>query len=1439
MKTKLLALLALGLAGLAYADAPKVIIISPSDLVDAWKEEYAAKVPAITGGDYEVVSTETIYEAHPYAAENTEGKPRNPAESIHKFIESKASEVQYFILGGPWVDIDDLATNKVMKLATGETLTHANTVPGIHINTYKNSKGEVYHSPSDMYYACLDSKNIYAWDADGNGKYLESTEFTDSDLTANVIVTRIPLVTYASWKHEDGTLYTQRELLTAYVEKLRYGLAENFEGINRYGFYAFVIDIENQGNGTGREITVQELGGDCDAYVERKETAFYDGGYNMFDPARENNRFVLAEGVSRRHVRDQIAKVRPVDAVNGFYEETFSREHKTRNEARSSWTGDTYALRFYYAHGNRGGGHGFGMDDYINEGCGLTLFDDCAGPCSTGKIEFDANGVYLMNYAIGCVMSPFGGSLATINNTDFGIGDMNNFFKGFQPNDSWRYANNYLVGFVQDNMNVGEAWKYNVTDFVTNYKYNKSGLDTWMLAEEMLLGDPLVKLPAIQENLAYADDITYTGLADKTNVVVSMQIKGDKVINTPSVPLKVMNGLTTSGSSLTLCTAEGGIGGEGIVFTGAKGALTLAGDDQFYVAGVKNVASVRINGSHQTIDFDNVELDGSAMGLLNISSADDITIRSAKEGVFSKIKNNLSVPRNGNVRLATWNAFGSATDGVVYLAKNSELIIGANPWYHDGNDRGESLNATITPMSVTADAPAKIRVERGGLFTPTKVLSNANYLSYEVDARDGLGGAVTVPNKAKLTLKELPLSKISTLTVESGATLVIPEGKTLDDLLSSGTATLKSGAKIACGAETTTLSEDKTVDGSKYVTKYYYTAQPVMKNDELNWTWTGSTKMSLDKDSEPNVTPEGNCEIIFAQGANCPTVPLYIESAVTTKNIHVSDNTALIIGGESSDKWNLRAGFNVAIDAGSSVTFCGWGNRGQLWKAIQIADGVVLDGDGVVTIDANDAPLVNCGNISGTATISLPVGVTITSTGTIENEIVVPEGYKLKTTTEGATTTYVAEEDVEPPAVVSRHWESESGISHDSASPTVLFSGITLDDLMSDCYTLVGAIGGAWINSGNSNISADMAVFGEKSGNEVVVQLQAKDSDSNFTGTKFVNLKLIEDLNTIKGYQMGMGSKASCEYEGYGSYISGGSSGTGYTLKAFAALRRYIINDAQTWSALPSDFYTGDLIEVTKDSELTLTFAMPQPVIGSGRVITTVSPSTELKDSLKRATWAGTFVLKGLVSNGAGSDLWDFNPSNYGHAGSVVALENCTGHFPTSGGSDVPLMIIGVFTHNNGYRSGAFGLSELVGTGTIKCTYTGGMQINVASALQFFGVIDSTGSSMKIILPASSPSELKKNGYLNYTITDGVVQDLAVTEKAQPTIGALTLGDSATVTIPAPIAGLTYALKSAETLDAEAWDSDASTKAESSEPLTLEAAASESPSRFYKVEVTF
>ena len=1008
-----------GLGAFAAQPSEQVVIIAPPAFAAAWRTEYAAKVPAITGAAYAVVSTDEIYADYPYAAANTDGAPRNPAESIHAFIVAKSSEAQRFVLGGPWVDVNDLATNRVMRLATGETLTLDNTVPGVKV-----SPDARYCSPTDLYYACRDAGNTYAWDADGDGRYLNTNEFTRCDMTAQVAVTRIPLVTWSAWKHADGSLYTPCELLTAYVEKLRRGLAADFDGANRYGVYGYLIN----------ESGAQRLGGPGEPWVERSETAFYDNGYNMFDPARGTDEFWLVEGVSRRRVRDQIATARPVDDVNGFYETTFSRGHADREAARYAWTHANHALRFYCAHGNRGGGHGFGMDDYAAAGCGLTLFDDCAGPCSTGRIEFDANGVYQMNYAIACVMSPFGGALVTVNNSDFGIADLNNYWKGFAPNDSWRYANNYLLGFVRDNLTAGAAWQANVADFVANYKYNTSGIDTWMLAEEMMLGDPQVRLPTVEDGLDFGvDGVTYRGLPGKTDVVVSLSAGPDVTeIDAPGMPLKATDGLTVAGPSLTLCTGAGGVGGKGIVFAGAsKGSLTLAGDAPFYVSGVRNVARVTVRAAHLTLDFDGVALDGSALGQLTIAAADDVTLRSATEGAFAKIRNNLSVPGNGSVRLATWNAFGDGKDAQLYLGRNAELIVGANPLYRDGTDRGESLNAAVNVLGATYRP--KIRVEKGGYFTPAAPLATAGGVTYEVDAQDGLGGEVTVPDKARLALRQLPLSRIGKLTVARGGTLEIPADRTVDDLVSSGVAVLAAGAKVVCGDVTTTVASDRTIVGADYVTRYYYTSSAT--------EWTRTLMMSLTKDGAADTLPTESGEVVFAADGIFPSAPgcVFVHADVPCRRLRVCRGTTLRLGAESSGKWNLREGFRVTVEEGATLVLCGWGNGGQAWtNPAKLADGVVLDGAGVVTVDPSDAPLCRWGSLSGGATLLVPSGVTVTCTGSVENPLAVPEGFRLERTANGSETVLRAVALTAFERKIAA-WAAAQGMSYDEVAERLLF----------------------------------------------------------------------------------------------------------------------------------------------------------------------------------------------------------------------------------------------------------------------------------------------------------------------------------------------------------------------------------------------------------------
>lgn len=57
---------------------------------------------------------------------------------------------------------------------------------------------------------------------------------------------------------------------------------------------------------------------------------------------------------------------------------------------------------------------------------------------------------------------------------------------------------------------------------------------------------------------------------------------------------------------------------------------------------------------------------------------------------------------------------------------------------------------------------------------------------------------------------------------------------------------------------------------------------------------------------------------------------------------------------------------------------------------------------------ASTVDSVSCGNISGSAKITLPANLTITSSGLITNEFVIPRGCELVTETTESATTYCA-----------------------------------------------------------------------------------------------------------------------------------------------------------------------------------------------------------------------------------------------------------------------------------------------------------------------------------------------------------------------------------------------------------------------------------------------
>lgn len=1291
MKTKLLALLALGLTGLAYAEGPKVIIISPSDLVDAW-EDYAT---ARTAGEYSVVNASDIYS-------NYEG--RNPAEKIHAFIREKAAEgVGYFMLGGAWFDAQNLE-KKVYFQGTDIALGLNNAIPGVYQYAYNDSA-----SPSDLFYACLGDAEGYPWDVDGDGKYLNDVNYEGEivdgkfigtgkilnyDLRPDVVVSRVSLKSATGmdlWgiKINEGST-DLAAMIAAFSAKVAAGEAADFAGRDKYALIAGAVNDNLYQREREKVLPLFE-----------REYEYYDGLPNFGDPAHGNTGNATTELLVRRRIRDQIATVRPVVETDVLSSGGWARRYGSFGEAVEGYRANSHEFDMMYSHGLISGGEVWGLSvggQFLHPGhfgtmTGLNLFADYAGPCFGGVPDnsFTRNGRTYADFSCveAMIANPMGGAVAAVGNSRGGIYE-GSYTVEFDNDFSWKLANRMLVNFIQENTTVGDAWKNTITSYVDD-KTMVNGTHILIIAQEMLYGDPLAKLPV-------------------------------------ATPDPALVGIETSETAFTISEGRGH-GGEGVVFTGAKGKLTLEGNEPYYLGGLKN-ATLSVKGNNKTVDLDACDFGQNAGGLSLESNIETATLRSMKRGSLASLNNNLYLRAGVSVELDTWDAFGDTKGTIQVGGAGAELVIGPNLCYPERDGHGESLNADIS--FITKRRSLLVRVKKGGLFTPASALrasepNNYNEVAYQIDAYDGLGGTVTVPANAKLTLKDIPLAGTETLTVESGATLVLPEGSSLDELVSTGMAYLKAGAQIAYGeGAPTALAEDKTIDGSLYVQKYYYGTAA---------NWESSTKVSRKNGGDCDIMPTEKDIVVFAQGERFPeseTANAYFKQT-TVKTIEVANSTQLYVGagyGKANEMYgrSFTDGWSATIEAGSSIHVAGWNYVGDA-RTFGMDGTVTFNGEGEVHLSNWDASSYIVENVKGSAVLVVEKGVTVKPIGVVENAL--------------------------------------------SGEGTVVVTSVN------QTYTIAPGWEGVF---------------------------------------------RIQDASVEKPYEP--------KYE---------QIGEGLMKVSFVERepKTFVVDKAETWTNWPEGFVDGDTIEIAPTGELTLTFAMEQTVVGSGRIVTTVSPSEKLKNSLKAETWTGTFCFKGWRE--ATGDMYAFDPSNYANEKSGVELWDCCCFFPSSRNITTPVTISGTVRLTNGYSSVTDTLAVLKGTGKLVCVHGCTMTYNVTDASEFFGEIEyQSGTGIKVNLPASSPSMLKKNGYLSYEINEsGVVQDLAVTENAKPTIGALTLGDSATVTIDEPIAGLTYTLKSAETLGEGEWDEDCSKKAETVEPLTLEVAASESPSRFYRVVVSF
>ena len=706
----------IGVAALVQtACAADYLVIAPHDLVSAWETYIAARSNSVAGAGlkFAVKDAAAIYAGYAFDSANTNGSPRNPAESIHKFLrdyKAANTNLKYVVLGGAWIDAQNLPTDLYFE-GTDIPVSTNNAVPGVYVySNYKSSGGAYGPYPSDMFYACLDiPASGYPWDVDGDGQYLDDDENLltaddggyQIDYIPDIVVSRIPLKTAngyssnCSFKDGSGNVLSLEDLLSAYTAKLARGEGESFSGAGSFAMIAGAA------------------GGEYREEWKTAEYNFYDGLPNCQDSDYASGSYPGAELAIRRRLRDQFAANRPVkkaDILTANW--NFSRDYSSWNNAWNGYLANDHEFEYIISHGGNNWAlvtstWTFGADT-MGSMTGLNLFSDFGGPCDTGcpDIQSTVDGVNYRSpsYADAAVLNPNGGCLATINNARAGVYDNSWSLSLDGDGLSSRHANRIAEAFVVEGKNAGEAWLYMARSKGRETFANANNIS--VLVQEMFYGDPLVKAPTVAEPLVAADETKVYSRVTDANI---------ENLASETGAVKVLGGLETSSTTLS-CAFSGGIGGAGVVFTGEKGKLTVSNDYGFYLAGVTNGALVA-SGHNMTVDLDGCDF-SSADDLSIVATVTNLTLRSRVAGaITTKLGGNLYLRSGAQVNLDTVDAFGSTIGTITMLNGSSIRIVNS----------AEPLNANITLIS----GAATIVVAKGVDFTAAGSVPDGVTIVYE------------------------------------------------------------------------------------------------------------------------------------------------------------------------------------------------------------------------------------------------------------------------------------------------------------------------------------------------------------------------------------------------------------------------------------------------------------------------------------------------------------------------------------------------------------------------------------------------------------------------------------------------------------------------------------------------------------------------------------
>ena len=455
------------------------VVIAPKNYVKLWTWYIGERQKAHPEITFAVKSAEEIYNEYPYDAANTDGRPRNAAESIHAYIGvQKGKGTKYFILGGNWFDAQYDATSRKSfpprLFNDNSSPTLDNAIPGIVTYPRVNKDGifvTMPATPSDLYFAChyIPEGAKYAWDPNGDGVYCGLKEVNPDNMCdyrhfqPEVVVARMDF-TPGYWQ-EDGKNLNYSQLVTNYVAKLARGEAKDFAGNDKYAVWIARCQQES------------------------------DGGFD-----KDGNPDVTDVMHKRGEAIEQYRKLDKNKVT--YYTYTKSAEYSQEETGRmvGDVVNNNWDVFLFCGHGSPDGYAGF-VSENFKDSTKIMKFFMANIPCFTGSTVSTTSGAQM------ALSNPNGGSLVSVNNTSYGWASPSGIKQRYLG-VSDELVDWCLDAYVKDGETAGEAWRKAIATYsprvltpettakeIANRDYTGNEDCVYAaIVEEMLFGDPLIKL---------------------------------------------------------------------------------------------------------------------------------------------------------------------------------------------------------------------------------------------------------------------------------------------------------------------------------------------------------------------------------------------------------------------------------------------------------------------------------------------------------------------------------------------------------------------------------------------------------------------------------------------------------------------------------------------------------------------------------------------------------------------------------------------------------------------------------------------------------------------------------------------------------------------------------------------------------------------------------